>query len=387
MKYVKIIALSLCLVFVSALAFVGLASAQSFKAGNTVGVTSTETVNSMLFAAGNNIDIAGTVNGDVYCAGQTLTISGTINGDVFCAGQTVIISGKVNGSIRIAGQTVTLDSSVSGSATIGAQTLVIDKNATIGRDLLGGSTDVTINGTIGRDIVAGARGLNVNGNVTGNIKGYVTNLSIGSAGVVGGNIEYTSNNSPVVATGGKIVGKVSRTIPKKESNTNNISPLAFSIGGLVFGLIIWLVFAMVLVALFPRIFDEATQNAMKKPGMTTFVGILGAILTPILVIILVVTIIGFPLAILTLLAWITIMLLVTPFAGYMLGQIIMPKSRQSFGIIALGTSILVITYFIPIIGFITLLIAYLFGMGMILNRGKQLLCREHITSKKNTKKA
>jgi cytoskeletal protein CcmA (bactofilin family) len=387
MKYIKIIALSLCLVFVSALTFVGLASAQSFKAGDTIGVASNETVNSMLFAAGNNVDIAGTVNGDVYCAGQTLTISGTVNGDVFCAGQTVIISGAVNGSIRVAGQTVTLSSAISGSATIGAQTLVIDKNATIGRDLLGGSTDVTINGKIGRDIVAGARNLNINGNITGNIKGYVTNLSIGSAGFVGGNIDYTSNNGPTVATGGKIVGKVTRTAPKKESNTNNISPIAFSIGGLVFGLIAWLFFGMVLVAMFPRIFDEATQQAMKKPGITTLIGVLGAIIAPILVIILFVTIFGIPLALLTLLAWFAIMLLVTPFAGYMLGQIIMPKSRQSFGIMALGTSILVITYFIPIIGFITLLIAYLFGMGMILNRGKQLFYREHIALKKSTKKA
>jgi hypothetical protein len=163
--------------------------------------------------------------------------------------------------------------------------------------------------------------------------------------------------------------------------------VALNLAGLVFGLITWLVAAMVLVALFPRIFDEATQNAMKKPGLTTLVGVLSAILIPVLVIILFITIIGFPLAILTLLAWFATMLLVTPFTGYMLGQIIMPKSRQPFGIMALGTGILVVTYFIPIIGFITLLIAYLFGMGMILNRGKQLLYREHITSKKSTKKA
>ena len=387
MKYIKIIALSLCLVFISALSFVGLASAQSFKAGESVGVASTETVNSMVFAAGNNVDIAGTVNGDVYCAGQTLTISGTINGDVFCAGQTVIINGKVNGSIRIAGQTVTLNSAISGSATIGAQTLIIDKNATIGRDLLGGSTNVTISGTIGRDIVAGANDLNINGNVGGNINGYVNNLSVGSAGFVGGNINYTSNNNPTVATGGKIVGKVTRTIPKKESNTNYVSPLAFSIGALVFGLIAWLVFAVVLVAMFPRIFDEATQQAMKKPGITSLIGVLGAIIAPVLVVMLFITTFGIPLALLTLLVWFAIMLLVTPFAGYMLGQIIMPKSRQAFGIMALGTSILVVTYFIPVIGFITLLIAYLFGMGMILNRAKQLFYRQHIVSKKATKKA
>jgi hypothetical protein len=375
MKYIKIIILSLCLVFVSAFVFVGMASAQSFKAGDTVGVSANETVNSMLFMAGNNVDIAGTVNGDVYCASQTLTISGTINGDVICAGGTAVISGHINGNIRVVGQTVTISNIVSGSATIGAETLIIDKNGSIGRDLLGGSTEVTINGTIGRDIVTSASNLNINGNIVGNIKGSTENLSIGSSGVVGGNIEYTSNNSPAIATGGKIVGKVTRTIPEKESNTNNVSPLAFSVAGLVFGLITWLVFAMVLVAMFPRIFDEATQNAMKKPGITTLVGVLGAIITPVLVIVLLVTIVGIPLALLILLAYLAIILLVTPFTGYMLGQIIMPKSRQSFGVMALGTSILVITYFIPIVNILTLLITYVFGTGMILNRSKQLLER------------
>ncbi len=387
MKFIKIIALSLCLVFVSALVFVGFASAQSFKTGDTVGVAATETINSMLFAAGNNVDIAGTVNGDVYCAGQTLTISGTINGDIFCAGQTVVISGVINGSVRVTGQTVTLSSAVSGSATIGTQTLIINKNASIGRDLLGGSSNVTINGKVGRDIVAGAHDLNINGDVGGNIKGATENLNLGSAGVIGGNVEYTSNNDPVVATGGKIVGTVIRTAPKKQANTNYVSPALFSISGLIFGLVIWLVFALVLVAIFPRIFDEATQNAMKKPGTTTLIGILGAIVAPILIVVLFVTILGIPLAFLTLFAWFIILLLVTPFAGYMLGQIIMPKSRQSYGIMALGTSILVVTYFIPIIGFITLLIAYLFGMGMILNRGKQLSYREHVSLKKSIKKA
>ena len=387
MKYIKLITISLCLVFISTLAFVGVASAQSFRAGNSITVASNETVNSMLFTAGNSVDIAGTVNGDVYCAAQTLTISGTINGDVICAGQSVVITGKINGNLRLVGQTVTINSPVSGSATIGAQNLVIDKGATIGRDLLGGSREVTINGVVNRDIVAAATDLTINGKVGGNINGTTKNLNVGSIGVVGGNVEYTSNNDPVIATGGKIVGKVTRTTPKSQPNANYLSPIGFSIGGLVFGLITWLVLAMVLVAIFPRTFDEVTQNAMRKPGMTLLIGVLGAIILPIIIFVLLITIIGIPLAILALLTWFTIMLLATPFAGYMVGQIIMPKSRQPYGIMALGTGILVITYFIPIIGFITLLIAYLFGMGMILRRGKQLLHRERVDLKKSIKKA
>ncbi len=387
MKNIKILAMGLCLVLVSALTFVGLASAQNFKAGDMVGVASNETVNSMLFAAGNNVDIAGTVNGDVYCAGQTLTISGTINGDVFCVGQTVLVSGTINGNIRIAGQTVTLNSIVSGSATIGAQTLVIDKNASIGRDLLGGTSDTTINGTIKRDMVAGAKDLNINGSIGGNINGYIESLNVGSAGVVSGKIEYTSKNNPFIADGGKIVGTVTRTAPKETANKNYYAPMVFTFGWIIYCLISWVLLAIVLVALFPRIFAETTEKAIKKPGAIALTGLIGVILIPVLFVILLITFIGMPLAFLVLFAWILITLLSTPFAGYLLGRVIMTKSKQPLAIMAVGTVILIFTYFIPIIGFITMLGAYLFGMGMILNRGKQLIGISNIVAKKNTKKA
>ena len=63
MRRIKLITLSLGLVLLSTLVFVGAANAQGFKSGDTITVAKTETVDSMLFAAGNNINIAGTVNG------------------------------------------------------------------------------------------------------------------------------------------------------------------------------------------------------------------------------------------------------------------------------------------------------------------------------------
>jgi hypothetical protein len=114
--------------------------------------------------------------------------------------------------------------------------------------------------------------------------------------------------------------------------------------------------------------------------------VLGAILTPILIVMLFISIIGIPLGILTLLLWFVIMLIATPLAGYVLGRVILPKSKQPAGIISLGTAILVLTYFIPIIGFVTLLAAYLLGAGMVLSRAKQVVLQSGIITKNNHKK-
>lgn len=375
MKYLKIISLSLSLVILSALVFVGVASAQSFKVGNEITVATSKTIDSMLFAAGNNIDIAGIVNGDVYCAGQNITISGVVKGDVFCAGQAIIISGSVEGSVRLAGQSVTLSGIIGNSATIATQNLTIEKTGMISRDLFGASQNVMLNGQIGRDIVAGSQNLTINGEVGRDINGGVNMLTIGSTGQISGNVSFVGSNDPVVVNGGKIVGTVTRTLPKKNLNKNLASPMTFIIGGFVYIFIAMIVTALAIAQLFRRTLEVAALKTFKSPGRTILTGILAMIIAPIAIVILLMTVIGIPLAILTMLAWLIIMIISTPFAGYLLGRGILRTDKYPCTAMFLGTSVLIVTYFIPIVGFITMLVACIFGVGMILIQTKKLFAR------------
>jgi hypothetical protein len=377
MKYIKIITLSLSLVILSGLALAGIAGAQSFKSGDNVTVAANETINNMLFAGGTNIDIAGTVNGDVYCAGQTITISGTVNGDVFCAGQTVNISGKVTGDIRIGGQTVNLSGNIEGSATIGAQNFLVENGSVIGRDLLGGSQNTTINGKIGRDSVIGSQNLTINGKIGRNVKGGVETITIGSSGRVGGSVDYYGTTDPTINAGGKIVGSTTRTNPPERKTDGFITPFAFTVAAFLYILIAMIVLALTLVGLFPRIFEEATASAVKKPGTTALVGIVSMILAPVLIIMLLITAVGAPLAILTLLLGIVIAILSGPFTGYLLGRLITRTSKQYGWTMLFGISILVVTFFIPIVGCITMLASMIFGTGMVLMQTKKLVLRSN----------
>lgn len=374
MKYIKIITLTMGLVILSVLAFVGVASAQNFKTGNIVTVPMGETVDSMLFAGGKTIDIAGEVNGDVYCAGQGITISGTVRGDVICAGQIITISGNIEGSVRLAGQTVTLSGTIGDSATVATQSLTIENKGSVGLDLLGGSQTTMINGEVKRDIVAGSNNLTVTGRVGRNIKGGMETIAIGTTGLIGGDLEYTGTNDPSINTGGKIVGTVTRTAPKEQpATTNYYAPFVFAFGWFVYVLIAMLVLALVLVGLFPRTFQEASLNAIKKPGLTALVGATSAIIiVPTLVTVSFLTIIGIPLGIFIALLWIIIMMLSGPFAGYLLGRLMISKSKQPVLIMLLGGSVLVITFFIPILGYLTLLASHIFGAGIVLMQCKQL---------------
>ena len=374
-RYKKIIGIVIGVAVLSVVAFTGIANAKNIKTGNNITVAANETINSMLFAAGNNIDIAGTVIGDIYCAGQTITISGTVNGDVFCAGQNIIISGKIDGSVRLAGQTVTISSLINNSATIAAQELLIDKNGTIGRDLLGGSQNVTVNGTINRDIMIGSSRLAINGQVNRDINGGVESLSVGTTGNINGNVEYTGNNDPNIDYGGKIKGSVTRTAPGKNTNFDRSSIIELAIGWFVYAIIAMIVFALMLVGLFPRIFKETTTKAAKTISKTALVGLVACVVTPFLIMILIISIIGIPIAILVTLVWIIIMMLSGPFTAYLLGQRLMPDSKKPIWVMLLGIIIISVLFIVPVINFITYIATSLLGSGMILMECKKLLKR------------
>lgn len=365
MNKTKLLAIGVLFAVASFFAAVGLTSAQSFKTGETASVGSGETVDSMLFAAGTNVDIAGTVNGDVYCAGQTITISGTVNGDVFCAGQTVSVSGTIEGSARLAGQTVNLGGNIDRSATVAAQTFLLESDGTIERDLLGGVETLTVNGEVGRDVTAGATTLAVNGTVGRDITSQVENIVVGSDGNVGGNVEYTSANEITINDGGVIAGETTQNTPS-ETKSGGVEIVAVTFGWIVYMLIALLVVAMALVLLIPQILHESAGITISKPGKTALTGFVAVILAPIAIIALFISVIGIPLAILALLIWLTVIFLSGPFAGYTLGRVLMKDSKRPVLIMLLGSSILLLIYFIPFIGGIAMLAAYIFGVGMIL---------------------
>jgi cytoskeletal protein CcmA (bactofilin family) len=365
MKKLKVMIIASFSMLALVVGFAGMATAQAVKTGDTVFVGAQETVDGMLFAAGSTVDIAGEVNGDVYCAGQTVSISGTVRGDVFCAGQTVRVSGTVEGSVRIAGQSVNFAGKISDSATVGAQSLLTESGSTIGRDLLGGSESATLNGTIARDLAIGATSLVVNNQVGRNIAGGVENLTLTSSAKVGGDITYQSPNQPRIADNAQIIGTVNRTEPKQQPKATYIAPFA-----LTFLTVLYIFTALMLVilalALFiPRVMHEATTAAIKKPGKTTLVGFVYIILAPVVVITLMVTVIGIPLATMILLVWLITAMLSGPFAAYLLGRLLLRRSNSPLLIALVGGTVLLAMYLIPFVGLLALISAYIFGSGIV----------------------
>lgn len=351
------------LMLISGTAFAG---AQSFRSGNNVTTPSNKKINETLFAAGRTVNIDSEVFGDVFCAGQNITVSGAVHGDVVCAGQTVNVSGTVDGDVRLAGQNVTLGAKVAGNATITTQSFVLESTGKIGGDASIAGTDTTLNGEVGRDLAVGGSQVTVSSLVGRNVQASANNLTLSSSAKVNGNIALTSHNNIHKDSGAVVSGKITRTEPKEQpSKSKHGAIFGFGLAWFLYCFLAMLATAMVLVLLFPRLFQGVTDQAMPRPWMALLTGVAASILVPVLGVIIAITIIGIPLAMLLALVWLVICFLSGPAFAYYIGRLILRRSTHALLIMLVGAAVLLVLYFIPILGILAILAAFWIGTGML----------------------
>jgi cytoskeletal protein CcmA (bactofilin family) len=357
----------LAVLFISLIAISGLfatvASAQTFRTGDSVTTSKGETIDSTLVAAGTTLTIESNINGDLFCAGQTVVVSGNVTGDVICGAQTITISGDVSGDVRLASQTINLSGNIEGNATVFTSTLVQDSNGSIDGDLILASSDATISGTVGRDVAVASGSLVLNGTVGRDITGSLEDLVLSSGSLVSGNIDYTSQNELSQADGATVAGEITRSTPEQKSGSGSI--FGISIVFIIYILLSALIVSLVLVLIAPRFFHSVTSHGVNRPWRTLLIGFLVTFIAPIIGFLLLITFFGIPLAITLGVGWLFVALLSGPFSAYLVGRFILQNSTKPIQIMLLGSVVLLLSYFIPILGFFALLFAYWMGVGML----------------------
>ncbi len=347
--------------------FLGAASAQNFRAGDHTTVGPDEVIDSSLWISGRSLDIAGQVNGDVFCAGQNVTVSGTVRGDLLCAAQTITVTGVVTGDVRLAAQTMTISGTVIHNLSAIGQSYNQGSKANVRGDVSVGAADITINGKVGRDAALGGQTVSVGAAVGRNIKANATDIRLTGSAKVAGNFEYTSSKNANLENGAAVQGKTVKSEPQERPEHKAKTSLAgFGLGLAFYLLAAGLLVALVLSLLFPQLLHTVTEYGLSAPWKSLLVGLVAGIVTPALIILLAITVIGIPLALMLLLAWILVQALAGFMFAYYLGRVIWKSQRNPILIMLFGTLILILLYFIPIIGVIAFIVAMLLGTGMIL---------------------
>ncbi|WP_255471442.1 polymer-forming cytoskeletal protein [Salinibacterium sp. dk5596] len=291
------------------------------------------------------VDVAGDIQGDVYASGQHITVSGDVTGDIIAAAQTIVITGTVDGNVRIAAQDVTVDGDVTRSGTIFAATLNVTDAGSFGGDLVGGAGDIAIAGEVGRDVVVGVGTLTIDGSV-------------------GGDVTYDSDVEANIAEGA-VEGSVEQIVTPQREEVE-ASPLALFAGwllGLLYALVAFSLITALTALLLPRLLRQVTEQLVPSPWKALLVGFVASITVPVVLLFLLVTVIGAPLALAVLLVWIAFTLATFVFGAYYIGRLLFRGTQHPVVPALVGGAILIVGLQIPWLNIAVWLAMVLFGLG------------------------
>ena len=312
-----------------------------------------------VYVAGNNITINATVDGSLYCAGGHITVNGSVHGDINCAGQDITINGSVQGSVKLAGGTLSLGNKVGSDVSLFGQTATVRSNAIVAGDINAGVQNLTIDGTVTRSVVAGVQSLNMNGKVGSMNIVDAQNLSLGKNARVSGDLNYQSEDE-LKLDSNKIGGAVHYHKPQPRHQVNPLYTLA-----LVFAT--FAVTALILTLAAPRWVDRSAGIAKAKFGYVMLFGVLGVFTMPVLAVVLAFTVVGLPLALMMILAWLLLLMLSGTFFAYFIGALILPRVANILVRLFVGLVVTAALLVIPYsIGVFSVLIMLIMGTGIIL---------------------
>ncbi|MEM6997740.1 MAG: hypothetical protein AAF413_02395 [Patescibacteria group bacterium] len=340
------------------------------KANDYVTVRADEVIDDDLYVAGQEVTIEGVVNGDVYAAAERINVTGTVNGDVIGIAQNIDVSGVVRDDVRVAGETINITGAEIGdSLTAASSSLTIDRESSVGGGLAYGGENLTIAGSIGRGVVSGSETTRVDGPVGRSVEVSASNVVIDESAVIQGNLNYDSAQEADIK--GQVLGSITRQERDMKSD------------GLLQSFVLWynlwayagaLIVALAMLLLFPMIFKKAHKNLMDKPTGVLGRGALFLLALLPLSGILAATIIGIPLALVSIMLWLLAIYFAKFFVGYSLGHTLLSKVRKqkdkktaTYAAIVVGLSLYYLLRMIPTFGTLVRFLTTIAGIGMMLS--------------------
>lgn len=352
------------------------------RSGDEVEVTEDQVIDDDLIVFAQTVTINGTVNGDVCAFAQSVTVRGEIGGSLFSGAATITVDAKKVKTIWAAAGRVSICGDVENNVILVGGSLLICDDAHVGKDLrayggkctIEGEIDGTVKGGVGSFVMAGRSGGII-------IKAEETTIKSGAR--ISGNLIVRSAEEPTIEEGATITGETTVERPDKR----RAEPFFFALAPMVAFFITFvkivmfiakIIVGILLIALFKPCVRRIMDTLTHKPWHSLGWGFLGLVAIPVAVVILFAIMVGYPIAVVGVYSYTILLYLSSIFVGLVIGEKIIQLFKKE-GEISLylsfivGLIVLVILGLIPVLGFIIKVFTVLFGAGMLLLGGWNLL--------------
>jgi cytoskeletal protein CcmA (bactofilin family) len=341
--------------------------------GEDITIGRDEVINEDLFLAGRTIVIDGTVNGDLYAAAENITITGSIRDSAMLAGGSITITGTVGHGVKAAGRELIFNGYFGGDIVVMGENISIGEGAVLDGDYIVAGQKVRINGPINGYVLGAGQTISVSSSVRGDALFAVKTLTLQEGARLGGDLVYLSEEEAVIFSGAEVAGNVNHRIPEYRERFKKIFPFMILAGivGKIVAFIMMVIVGLVFVLLTPKWLNRLSDSIKEQPGPCAGWGALFLFVTPIGVVIAMTTIVGIPLAVISLFIYLIAYYLSQIIVGFLIGRLILgfreevEKKILTFGAFVLGLFLIKLVRFIPVVGHIVWVLAALFGIGAI----------------------
>lgn len=315
--------------------------------------------------------VAGKVEGDLVMAGGSSVVTGEIKDDLLIAAGNTQISGSIGGDARLVTGESTVTGSIGGDLVLVGGKAYITGGSSVGGDLLVLGGELTLEGAVkGRARISGGE-IIINGPIDGNLEVQGGRLTIGEKAIIGGNLRFRGPQAPMIAPGAIIQGKTE--FIRDDFGNSRFRYFAHGMGVLAgaAGLLMSLILALVFFGCFKERVRALTHSALTGFWPHVGRGLLTLILLPIIALVIMATIIGFPIGAFGMLLFGLGMILTMALSGTIFGSWVMRvifkkgEHQPTTATVIWGTVALRLITFIPVIGWIVGLIFCSVSFGVL----------------------
>lgn len=327
------------------------------------------------FVAGGSVRHDTPVDGDLVGIGGDVEVAAAVKGDVVALGGDVRVRAPVGSDVYAAGGTVTIESSVGGDARIAGGNAEVSGSGSIAGNLSVAGGDVMILGPVKGSVHAAGGNVLIDSEVGGDVSTGAGTLELGPNARIAGKLKYKGPDDIRMHPDAKVAGGIVKSEVRTHEARRHVEPRherGFSLGGWL-----WTLGLIGLAALLAAAFPAATRRLggeLRDNTLLVFVmGFVALVAVPVLAMLLMITIIGLPIALILMLLYFLLLLVGYVAIAVVMGDIALNKYKAEMapqlgwrvGAAVLAMLALALLGRIPFLGGLVVFAALLAGIGAI----------------------
>ncbi|MFZ2522415.1 MAG: hypothetical protein WAX44_00560 [Minisyncoccia bacterium] len=355
--------LSILFVFIPLLAF-----SAEFRGGEQPTIGSGEKITGDAYLGGGSVTSMGEVTGDLIVGGGNVLVSGTVGADLLAGGGSVTVVSNVLDDLRIAGGNIVIQGKVSGDVVIAGGQVTIGGSG-VGGDVTVGAGSIRIDAPVSGKVKIAGGEVYINSPIEGEISIMAESVTLGKSAIIKGKLSYKANSELIKEDGAVVLGEIEfkpqtkRQIPKDVL----LGVLSLWVIGKFLALFVT---ASVIGLNLKRYSSEVVSKAMERPMLEIGRGLLILLLLPLLSVLLIMTIIGAPLGLMGIIAFVSLLLFGWVISPIIVGSLVYgyfkkDETEISLKTIFIGVVVFKVLGLVPFFGFIFQVIMMLLSVGVI----------------------